>query len=105
MRISLRNDGEGTPVPQRQTYGFRFQGANPRPAWQQWLILAIGGAFMLALLILAGMLALLLLPVILVAGWLWRRRMQRMLREMQQRQEEQRRESTRTIEGDYRSLD
>lgn len=93
-------------MPQRESFVFRFQGANPRPAWQQWLIIALGGAFMLALLILAGMLALLLLPVILIAGWLWRRRMQRMLREMQQHQEDARqKDDSRTIEGDYRNLD
>ncbi len=95
-------------MAQREGFVFRFPGAQPRPAWQQWLILALAGAFMLALLILAGMLALLMLPVLLVAGWLWRRRMQRALREMQERAEQATRQAdadSRTIEGDYRSLD
>jgi len=88
-------------MQQKDAYLFRMRGASPRPSWQQWLILLFGAAFLLGLVILAGFLALLLLPVILLLAWLARRRLRRAVGEA----EERRRQEARTIEGDYRSLD
>ena len=88
-------------MERREAFTVRLRGARPRPTWQQWLVLLLGASIGLALFIVIGFLALLLLPVIALAVWLARRNFNRTVAEARRRQQEQ----ARTIEGEYRSLD